>query len=250
VGANCEYARSLLLRLEHDSANIKIASRKQALQTDLQAKRELIKRLQSRLQELNQLEDDDDSSEDEDDMDSTPSYAPAVTNASNGIDTEGSSAQEAAANLSSTLRSRNRNAQESNEPSATTTQSNRYGSTFQSSTKTDETTSLQNRETLLSAHRSEQESITESLITLAQQLKSSAQNFSISVENEKDVLERATSGLDKNVTGMETAGQRMGTLRRMTEGRGWWGRMLMYAWIGGLWVVALVVVFVLPKLRF
>lgn len=238
---NVEHARSLLLRLEHDSANIKVASRKQAVQADLQAKRELTKRLQVRLQELNQLEDDSDSESEEED-EPNPSYAPA-NNASSGLDREPSSAQEAAANLSSTLRNRNKNgAPSSDAPTATTTQSNRYG--------TSDTASLQDRESLLSAHRGEQESITTSLVTLAQQLKLSAQNFSMSLESEKDVVNRAVEGLDRNVSGMDIAGKTMGTLKRLTEGKGWWGRMMLYAWIGGLWVLALVVVFVLPKLRF
>jgi hypothetical protein len=49
---------------------------------------------------------------------------------------------------------------------------------------------------------------------------------------------------------MEAAQKRMGYLRTMTEGRGMIGRMLMYVWIAGLAVLALVIVFVLPKLRF
>jgi hypothetical protein len=49
---------------------------------------------------------------------------------------------------------------------------------------------------------------------------------------------------------MEAAGKRMGLLKRMSEGKGWWGRIMLYAWIGGLWVVAILLVFVGPKLRF
>jgi hypothetical protein len=49
---------------------------------------------------------------------------------------------------------------------------------------------------------------------------------------------------------MEAAGKRMGMLRRMTEGKGWFGRMMLYAWIAGLWVVAILLVFVGPKFRF
>lgn len=64
------------------------------------------------------------------------------------------------------------------------------------------------------------------------------------------MVDRAVQGLDKNVTGMDAAGRRMGMLRRMTEGRGWWGRMLMYAWIIGLWLVAVFIVYLGPKLRF
>jgi hypothetical protein len=85
---------------------------------------------------------------------------------------------------------------------------------------------------------------------MASALKESSQAFSSSLEKEKTVLDSATSGLDKNELGLEAAQRRMGMLRRMSEGKGWWGRMLMYAWIAGLMVIALIVVFVLPKLRF
>jgi hypothetical protein len=56
--------------------------------------------------------------------------------------------------------------------------------------------------------------------------------------------------MDRNELGLEAASRRMGHLRSMTEGKGWLGRMIMYAYIAGLAVLALVIVFVLPKLRF
>jgi hypothetical protein len=85
---------------------------------------------------------------------------------------------------------------------------------------------------------------------MASALKASSQAFSSSLESEKTVLDSATSGLDKNELGLEAAQRRMGLLRRMSEGKGWWGRMVMYAWIALLMVIALVIVFVLPKFRF
>lgn len=105
-------------------------------------------------------------------------------------------------------------------------------------------------EKMLSHNRIEQESLTSSLLSMAQALKASSQAFSNSLESEKDVLGRATEGLDKNTSGLEAASKRMGYLRRMTEGKGWWGRMMMYAWIFGLMFVALFIVGFLPKLRF
>ena len=85
---------------------------------------------------------------------------------------------------------------------------------------------------------------------MAQQLRASSTAFASSLEDEKSILSRATEGLDKNELGMEAAQRRMGYLRTMTEGRGWLGRMMMYGYIVGLMVLALVIVFVLPKLRF
>ena len=105
-------------------------------------------------------------------------------------------------------------------------------------------------EALLTHNRTEQESLTSSLLSMAQQLKVSSQAFASSLEGEKGILSRATEGLDRNELGMEAAQRRMGYLRTMTEGRGWWGRMIMYGYIAGLMVLALVIVFVLPKLRF
>lgn len=102
---------------------------------------------------------------------------------------------------------------------------------------------------LLTHNRTEQETLTSSLLDMATKLKKSTQSFASSLDEEKTVLNRATSELDKNELGMEAAQKKMGTLRKMTEGRGWWGRMLMYAYIAGLMVIALLIVFVMPKLR-
>ncbi|OJK04778.1 hypothetical protein ASPACDRAFT_109648 [Aspergillus aculeatus ATCC 16872] len=104
-------------------------------------------------------------------------------------------------------------------------------------------------ETLVSS-RAEQEDLTTSLLSLASQLKSSSQAFHASLDAEKSVLARAVDGLDRTTTSMESAERRMGTLRRMSEGKGWWGRMMLYAWIFGLWIVAILIVYVGPKLRF
>ncbi|KAL4795439.1 hypothetical protein BDV19DRAFT_170849 [Aspergillus venezuelensis] len=105
-------------------------------------------------------------------------------------------------------------------------------------------------ESALSTDRAEQEDLTSSLLDLATQLKSSSQQFQASLEAEKSVLARAAEGLDRTTGNLAAAEKRMGLLRRMTEGKGWWGRMMLYAWIFALWVVAVLIVFVGPKLRF
>lgn len=105
-------------------------------------------------------------------------------------------------------------------------------------------------EALLTHNRTEQETLTNSLLNMAQALKSSSHLFASSLEEEKNIMSRATEGLDKNEQGLEAAQRRMGFLRTYTEGKGWWGRMLMYAWIAGLMVAAMVITFVMPKLRF
>lgn len=109
---------------------------------------------------------------------------------------------------------------------------------------------LGSREQTLTTDRAEQEQIMESLLSLTRELKSSASAFHGSLENDKPMLEKALQGLDKNVDGMNAAGKRMSTLRRMTEGKGFFGRLKLYGIIWTLWLVALIMVFVLPKLRF
>ncbi|PYI06886.1 hypothetical protein BO78DRAFT_396854 [Aspergillus sclerotiicarbonarius CBS 121057] len=120
----------------------------------------------------------------------------------------------------------------------------------QPSSSPSSTARLQATEDTLSSHRAEQEDLTSSLLALASQLKSSSQAFHSSLEAEKSVLARAVDGLDRTTGNMQSAERRMGMLRRMTEGKGWWGRMMLYAWIFGLWVVAILIVFLGPKLRF
>jgi hypothetical protein len=85
---------------------------------------------------------------------------------------------------------------------------------------------------------------------MAKQLKQQSLQFGRTLEADKGIVNRTVESLDKNMLGMEAAGQRMGTLRRMTEGKGWWARMKLYALIFALWLIAFLIVFVGPKIRF
>ncbi|THW11887.1 hypothetical protein D6D24_06920 [Aureobasidium pullulans] len=258
ISANVEYARTLLLRLEHNTADIKTQSRKSTIQADLQTKRDLIKKLNTRLIELNQLaslQEDSDSSSDEEEGEESQGqkvreFAPAVST-SDTLDTDPSltSPQQAAQDLANNLRSRKPNATNSNAPadSATTSALFNNRSTAQPTTAAGE--KLSTEQVLDSANR-DQDILTTSLVALAQSLKQSSLSFASSLDAEKEVLRRAEGGLDKNSMGMEAAGNRMGALRRMTEGKGWWGRIRLYAIIAALWVAAFLLVFVGPKLRF
>ncbi|KKY25579.1 hypothetical protein UCDDS831_g02050 [Diplodia seriata] len=271
VGANLEYARSLLLRLEHDTAAVKIQSRKQAQQADLQAKRDLIKQLNQRLYELNQLDDDadaadDDPTDDDDDDDETapPSYAPAHRNTSDGLNVEhnpGNQAlQDAAENILRSRRPAGGRSQADHPPSsseanaAATATATATGSSpsslFGASKNAAADPTLRRSEKLMSHNRSEQETLTGSLLDMARMLKEQTMHFGSSLEAEKDILDRAGKGLDTSAQGMEAAGQRMGTLRRMTEGKGWWARVKLYGIIAALWTACFLVMFVMPKLRF
>jgi len=207
--------------------------------------------LNQRLYELDQLDDSEsdasvDSEEEEDDK--FPSYAPhreadagLEVNTTSG---EGNEAlQDAARNLTSELRRRGG----TKDQQATSTGTSLFPS--KPTTTTGDTSSAQT-EAILSHNRNEQSALESSLLEMAKQLKQQSIHFGQALEGDKSILDRAITALDKNTLGMEAAGQRMGTLRRMTEGKGWWDRMKLYAMIFGLWVFAFLIVFVGPKIRF
>ncbi|KAI0013998.1 hypothetical protein F4779DRAFT_201443 [Xylariaceae sp. FL0662B] len=105
-------------------------------------------------------------------------------------------------------------------------------------------------EAIMDHQRAEQDKLTESMVGMARALKESTHRFSSALQEDQDVLRAAGSGLERSGAGLDTVAGRLGSLRRLTEGQGWWGRVLLYAWIFGLAVFAVLLVFVLPKLRF
>ncbi|KAL1894973.1 hypothetical protein Cpir12675_003432 [Ceratocystis pirilliformis] len=111
-------------------------------------------------------------------------------------------------------------------------------------------TSNATAEAILDHQRTEQNALSESILQMASALKASSQRFSDTLDQDKDALSKANDGMNKTEETMDAASRRMSTLRRMTEGKGWWGRMILFAWVYGLMVALLLVVFVLPKLRF
>lgn len=172
----------------------------------------------------------------------TPSETPiaATTAATTTPHSVSSTTSPAAApEPTSTLRSRHATSSAPKESSAKSTGSNVYPQDPKIAT-----------EKTLDDDSAEQEDLTSSLVSMASQLKSHSLAFQETLENEKGSLDRAVLGIDKTSSTMEAAGKRMGMLKRMTEGKGWWGRMMLYAWIFGLWIVAILIVFVGPKLRF
>ncbi|SPO02985.1 uncharacterized protein DNG_05666 [Cephalotrichum gorgonifer] len=105
-------------------------------------------------------------------------------------------------------------------------------------------------EALLDRQRAEQDTLVEGILGYASALKDSSQRFNESLEKDRVALERAADSMDRAGTGMESAKRGMGVLTRMTEGKGWWGRMLLFAWVYGLMLGLVLLVFVVPKLRF
>ncbi|KAK3722466.1 hypothetical protein LTR37_002458 [Vermiconidia calcicola] len=230
VGANIEHARTLLLTLEKQASTVKVQTQRQQIQADLQGKREVVKRLNARLAELNQLdeeEDEEDSDEDgsEEEQVRTASYAPARSDAQDGLDTGGDEPPDPNPQQfpqqQPELRSRKPQLQASDNRSAASTTSREQLFADRNPTN------LPQNETLLSHNRTEQETLTTGLLGLAKALKDSSLQFSSSLETEKDVLKRAEGGLDKSAQGMEAAERKM-----------------------RLWIVCFLVVFIGPKLRF
>lgn len=260
VSANIEYARTLLLTLEKQSATVRVPqSQRQLAQADLQRKRELVKRLQARLQELNQVDDVDEEEEEESEDDNGEEsegetgaqvYAPARVDTELGLDTGDPQGSRVDGPQAQELRSRRSLAASDNLSAASSTAREQL---FDGRTKQPEppaSSDLGRTEALMSHNRTEQETLTTGLIGLARALKESSLQFSSSLEAEKDVLKRAGGGLDKSAQGMEAAERKMGLLRRMSEGQGWWGRIKLYAFIFGLWVACFLLVFIGPKIRF
>ncbi|OJJ49926.1 hypothetical protein ASPZODRAFT_13035 [Penicilliopsis zonata CBS 506.65] len=292
VGANLEYARSLLVQVEKSLPQIKPLERRHEIQLDLNKRRQTLKSLSEVLEELSaegqarrvnilgsitgrpgavgiQLEDDDDDDDDEDDDgedllatpegESTSEHETAEEVDESSISTHedqhltpSSTASLAQTpdvpatthTLTPTPTASLRHRHQTSPPTTTAT-----ATATGTATGSADLSKLSSTEATLSAHRQEQEDLTTSLLSLASQLKASSQAFHSSLESEKSILGRAVEGLDKTTTGMQAAEKRMGMLRRMTEGKGWWGRIMLYAWIFGLWVVAILIVFVGPKLR-
>lgn len=111
-------------------------------------------------------------------------------------------------------------------------------------------TSTATAEAILDQQAAEREDLSDKVFRMAQAMKKQQQSIYDSLESEKDVLSLASEGMERTGRGMEAARGRMGMLQRMTEGKGWWGRMMLYAWVYGLMVGLVLLVFVMPKLRF
>ena len=64
------------------------------------------------------------------------------------------------------------------------------------------------------------------------------------------MVERAGREMARTGEKMDGVTQKMGTLRRLTEGEGFWGRVRLYCMVYGLMIVLILFVGVMPKLRF
>ncbi|KAL7960588.1 hypothetical protein V8C34DRAFT_276020 [Trichoderma compactum] len=279
VEANLQYARAALTKLEHT-----LPGRRTDTQGDLTAQKETLDLLFDRLEDLRKVAvDEDDSSEGEDllgDIVQTPSESQDSRRSSNAPAGEGYFENEIPDAEPPSPPTR---AESIPEPSATTaiaptetaseilptqtTQTLRARPSAPSPTPSAHSTAraalFANRatpaspqtttataEAILDQQRVEQDAISNSILMMASALKESSKSFSATLEEDKNLLDAAGSSMEKSGHSMEAAQGRMGSLRRMTEGKGWWGRMILYAWIYGLMALLILLVFAFPKLRF
>ncbi|EEY20573.1 synaptobrevin [Verticillium alfalfae VaMs.102] len=260
INSNLDYARSLLTRLEQETMGLKFQARKAELQTDLTSSGafgELVDHIPTEGTE------DAEASDPEPEI---PDLPPSV--ASQTIQPPGSAEQSTgttrdpdhaspetlsapATTTAQTLRARGPQPSSAQDTAATTARAALFANrrtTTGLSTKTGSSTAT--AEAILDHQRAEQDALSGSILKMASALKASSQRFSTTLEEDKALLSRAGEGMDRTEKGMDAASRRMGALKRMTEGKGWYGRMILYAWVYGLMVALVLLVFVMPKLRF
>ncbi|QPH12533.1 hypothetical protein C2857_004734 [Epichloe festucae Fl1] len=290
VQSNLGHARSVLTKLEQDALQVKAPTKRIETQNILNINRDRLETLLDRLQDLRQMANDEDDSSDEEDLlagmiqtpsESMDSLSSDAIDVPQIVDTPSDSVSREPTPTHESPRSSSHSAQKAAPPPSSspvpqttqTTQELRSRSSAHPNTSSasisppahtsaraalfasrhrpaESQTSTATAEAILDQQRAEQDSLSESILRMASALKASSQKFSSTLDADKNVVEKAGEGISKTEQSMETARGRMGTLRRMTEGKGWWGRMMLFAWVYGLMVGLLLVVFVMPKLRF
>ncbi|KAL7930023.1 hypothetical protein V8C35DRAFT_313901 [Trichoderma chlorosporum] len=282
VEANLQYARAALTKLEQ-----MLPGRRADTQSDLTTQKETLDLLFDRLEDLRKVAvDEDDSSEGEDLLgDLTPSESEDSRRSSNAPAREGyleeelpdteppeppTQAEPVTEPLTSTTTTTIIEPAESGAseaPPTQTTQTLRARTSTSSPTPSAHSTaraalfanrrkpaspqaSTATAEAILDQQRTEQDAISDSILKIASALKESSKSFSATLEEDKNILGAAGASMEKSEQSMEAAQGRMGSLKRMTEGKGWWGRTILYAWVYGLMVLLILLVFVFPKLRF
>lgn len=250
-------------------------AKKKQQQATLSQQRALLKKLTERLAELahaagDQSDDENWSEEGEDILlqlvppsavavkDSQPSQTPpspaSVSSPTSNEATQTSpsaptqSAGTSIPSPSSTLRSRNQ--REALLGTSATTTSSDVQASFKPSpdAPSKDGVSKETADVLASAD-SEQTQLTTAMLSLAAALKQSAQTFASDLDADKGAVRNTELALDKNKEGMERTSGGMARLRKMSEGKWWVTRVGMMVLIPVLWVVLLLEVFVMPKLR-
>ncbi|KAG6001684.1 hypothetical protein E4U21_003915 [Claviceps maximensis] len=285
VESNLHYARSVLTKLEQDASHIMAPNKRVETQNLLNLNRDRLETLLDRLHDLQQIADDENESSDEEDLlagivqtpsesieslssDARDDGTRTVDTPSHSVSREPTPTHESSrsshASLMATtplslpptqttqeLRSRSSAHIATSAPIATESHSTARAVLFASRREPVEPrTSTATAEAILDQQNAEHNVLSESILKMASALKASSQKFSSTLDADKELLGKAGEGIAKTEQSMDKARGRMGTLRKMTEGKGWWGRMMLFAWVYGLMVGLLLLVFLMPKLRF
>lgn len=112
-----------------------------------------------------------------------------------------------------------------------------------------EASGVATEEAVLDHHRREQEALSEDILRLAKALKEKSLVTSRMLEDDKDVVDRVGEGMNTTTDSLSAASRSMAVLTRMTEGKGWWGRMLLLGMVYGSMLALLLLFLFLPKLR-
>lgn len=259
---NIEGARTLLLKLEQASQNIKVQRTKREVVRDLAEKRTVIKRLRSRIEEIGrEVESSNQNSypsrprNDDDDGETMYDVLQQIRQEKK----ESECGRKINGNLQDVSTAEAQSPDEANQESVSFESSSnirrRQGKSEDNKdaaqkSHTSGFSNLQGTEKSLLASSKEHEDITTSLVSMAAQLKQQARQFQFTLDQDKGMLDRALEGLDQNVSAMGLASKGMKTLQRMSEEQGFWGRLKLQLFIAGMWAVAILLVFAGPKLRF
>ncbi|EXV03426.1 hypothetical protein X797_003226 [Metarhizium robertsii] len=255
--ANLEYARNVLTKLEQDALRVKAPTRRVETQNL-----------------LNMAIDEDDSSDGEDLLghiiptpsESMDSRSSDTRDEHSALETPPNSSTPEPIPQEPIRRTPSPTPAGSSQPATQTTQTLRSRSSAQPTAVSHTTaraalfanrpkppepqTTTATAEAILENQKAEQDDLSRSILQLASALKHSSKRFAVTLEADKDVLEKTGEGINKAEQSMRSAAGRMGKLRQMTEGKGWWGRMILYAWVYGLMLGLVLLVFLMPKLRF
>lgn len=258
-----EGARTLLLQLERQAQGIRVQRAKYEAIKDLAEKRAIVKRLRNRVEEIGrevELMGIDDYKPPYKD-DSTETLFDVLREQNQSVGNE--EKEDGMSQKRALLEGRPLDVVEENsgvgdgqrEELFSSSEVRRRGGNQGKSSSSDDARStgfsnLQSTERSLLDSSRVHEDITASLVNMAAQLKQQSRAMQFSLEQDKGLVGKALEGLDISLTGMESASKNMAFLKRMSEEEGWLGRMKLYAMIFGMWILAFVLVFVCPKLRF
>lgn len=250
---NIEGARTLLLKLEQSTQGIKVQRTRREVVKELAEKRMIIKRLRSRVEQIGREVDAGDGSSYISHYDGNGQSETMHDVLMQIRQKKGQSVQIQASEVQNVASDKNGIPSKQRFEASPAMRQRRGPSSTEhgasSAIATGSNDATRTEDSLLDSSR-EHEDITTSLVNMAAQLKQQARQFQFTLDQDKNLIDRAMDGLEGNFTAMTVASKGMKSLQRMSEEQGWLGRLKLHAMIFGLWAVAILLVFAGPKLRF